>query len=133
MSWPATAPVAQPDTWPDVKSCSGQRQSVDPQSVAAVYGIVQTEGFCFFLFPLVFCLQFFEYVCALRMTRSHPIESIHSSHYSDHKVKLIRSCTAPVVMARRHDYGQRNYVAAAQQLADMQAAGAIRSGDHHKF
>ena len=32
-------------------------------------------------------------------------------------------------MTRRHDYGQRNYVAAAQQLADMQAAGAIRSGD----
>jgi Aldo/keto reductase family len=26
----------------------------------------------------------------------------------------------------RHDYGQRNYVAAAQQLADMQAAGKLR-------
>lgn len=26
----------------------------------------------------------------------------------------------------RHDYSQRNYVAAAQQLADMQAAGKIR-------
>ena len=26
----------------------------------------------------------------------------------------------------RHDYGQRNYVAAAQQLADMQAGGKLR-------
>lgn len=29
-------------------------------------------------------------------------------------------------IVNRHDYGQRNYVAAAQQLADMQAGGKLR-------
>jgi Aldo/keto reductase family len=32
----------------------------------------------------------------------------------------------PIPLVCRHDYGQQNYVAAAQQLADMQAGGKIR-------
>ena len=46
----------------------------------------------------------------------------HSSSTASETRVTEGECTA----LHRHDYGQRNYVAAAQRLADMQAAGKIR-------
>jgi hypothetical protein len=40
--------------------------------------------------------------------------------------QLTCSADSNDAIVNRHDYGQRNYVAAAQQLADMQAAGKLR-------
>lgn len=79
---------------------------MDLSAALCVYDVGQCE--------YVVGLHQLKFVCRQQHMRLNVLVDMHVADGS------------PSASIRRHDYGQRNYVAAAQQLAGMQAAGKIR-------